>query len=208
MPIAVNEIVQVTYRGRSAGQRILMMSTWKCISNASANDMLTDLNSVITAMTAAGSGSFMNVYLKCLGSDYTLEACRAQIIHPARQIYMEAPIAGVVGLGTAASNTANLTGVVTRVSAAAGRSGVSNTHLGPVPSNVFSNGLFTGAGLTLLEAFGAKWITNMATGVPVINFKPVIFHRNNPTIPSTDILTYRVGLEVRDMTRRVVGRGE
>lgn len=208
MPIVVGEIVQVTHRGLCAGQRIMLVTHWKCLSNAFTGGLLNDLSRVNDAFYNAVAGDYFDTYLKCLGTDYTFSGVRSQVVSPSRSIYVEKVGLNEPGRADVPANTPNLTAVVTRISEGAGRSGVSNSHLGPVPNTHYANGILTNGHIVLINAWGTKFTQIASTAAPIATFSPVIFHRPPAVVTSTDIVAFRTQIEVRDMTRRVVGRGE
>lgn len=206
MPIVINEIVEVSYRGTCFGQRVMLVNTWRCSATTSASPLLQDLADINTAFTDVTAGSHYQTYRDCISSDFLFDEVRSQVIHPSRSLFVTQQI--VVNGAAGATVTPNLQAAVTRVSNAAGRKGQATSKLGPLPTAAASSGLLSPTHQNLIAVWGAKWITPITAAAGTITLTPCIFHGAAAAPVSTDIVAYRTHTEVRDMTRRVVGRGE
>lgn len=207
MPLAVNDIVQVSYRGTCLGQRIMLVTSWRVTATASINSVATDLQSVVSRFNQNLAGDPRPTYLACMGQNYTLNEVRAQRIYPTRSRF-ETATPSVIGTIAEDVTAVNVAGVVTRVTADAGRSQVANSHLGPPPPTRYSQGAVTIGYATVMSAWAATWNANLFTTIPVIDLAPTIFHRASVTPKWSDIIGSRVQTTLRTMRRRTVGLGE
>jgi len=208
MPLVVDEIVQISYRGRCFGQRILLVTNWRVDTTASTASVLDDLTNIATDFEATSvPGSICDVYMACLATDYTLEAVRAQVVRPSRSLYVDRTSAAV-GTGQSACETANLAGTVTRVSLAAGRKGIATNHLGPLPSDAMVDGGLDSLQLGALGQWGVDFASPRTVTAGTIALLPVILHPVGSPIASSDILTFRTSNTVRVMRRRTLHVGE
>jgi len=207
MPLAVNEIVQLTYKGQYAGQRIMLVTNWKVVSNTSTDPLITDLNKVITLFKATGAADPLTKYLACLATNATITVVRAQVVRPSRSLFMEDYITQP-GTGAGSARTGNIASTVTRVSQAAGRKGVSTSHLGPIPDVSSLAGSLEAAQIAANDAWATEFIADQVAGAAEILLTPVILHPVGALITSSTIVTYRLGATTRTMRRRTVGVGE
>lgn len=216
MAIGVNDVVAVTFRGTCFAQRIMFTRTYRCTEiGAPIRTTVEELNAIInsqSALVAAGGNDIIDAYLACMSTNYTLNVIRAQVISPVRSAYFDQATAQV-GNGAGPSTTANIAGVITARGALAGRQFVSNSHIGPIPTEASAAGLLTNPFKLQMESLAFCMQLAFRTGIaPAGNeYEPVIFHYRKPPRPPLApdrIEDTTVQTTTRVMRRRTVGVGE
>lgn len=202
------DIVQVSFRGRCFGQRILLVRHYKLFGDAPVGQSTrTDLQNINTAVAAAGVNDIMTPYLACLPPQYTLESIRSQRIRNLRTAYEDLGTPGAVGTNVNNATVAcDSAGIILRTFEA-GRGERGTAKIGPAPDGASAAGLITAAYQALLSALGSKLVTAF---VPVgwggTLVTPVLFQVSTNT--SRILQTFLIPTDSRVMNRRVVGRGE
>lgn len=207
----VGDILQLTFLGRYAGQRIMLTHHYRLDAVTAFTDAsLVQLGLLDEVRAGAGGGNVIEgSYLACLPAQYTLEKIRAQTIALQRLVPTEVA-RNVNGTHGDDTETGNQAVVITLRTAVAGRSQVSNKHIGPIPQavTVQDDGLLTVAYKTLATTLASNLnvqINNVATGAV---FSPVIYHRTGDGPNYSKILSYLTQPNIRVMRRRTVGVGE
>lgn len=212
MAAAIGDIMQLSYRGTVAGQRIIMTRFYRCTAPSDpGNTYQDDMQGVIIEATKVAAGSISQTYLACLPSSYTLNEVRAQIVKPVRYVTVGVFQTAKVGTNTGSGNVTNLAGVITFRTGLAGRKQVSNVHIGPVPSDAPSAGVLEAAYRLVLDNLkGALLNILTPSGFDVGSWTPCIWHRKvpGPAISYDYIQSGVVQQTARTMSRRTVGRGE
>lgn len=207
----VGDILQVTFRGRYEQQRIMLVHHYRL----DAVNPFTDAQNVQLALAdkvraGAGGGNIIEgSYLACLPPQYTLEKIRTQTIALQRLVMTEVA-RNVPGTHGGDTETGNQAAVVTLRTALAGRSQVSNKHIGPIPQDVTvqDNGLVTVAYKALLTTLASNLAVQFADAGTGATFTPVIFHKTG-TGPNYSVIERWLAQEtLRVMRRRTVGLGE
>jgi len=206
MPIPDNNIIQVTLRGLSMGQRILLVRTYVNFGAFPAGTIDDNLQDIIDEVAAGGNGDLQTPYLDALPPEFSLTEIRAQVISPIRSAYSSQLFVAAPGVWAGAATKPNGAAVITQRTAQAGRNQVANAHIGPLADNASVNGILTGAYKTALGALGSAMINEWGVGALPVTMVPVIFHRATTTYD--DIENFAVNDYARVMRRRTVGLGE
>jgi len=209
---ALNDVWQVSFRGVYNAQRIILTQTYQVTQ---ITPPITDGNAALVLLNAvrAGVGGFdliESAYLACMPAEYELQVIRAQNVKPNRRVYHEV-IRTQPGTHAEVADTGNLAAVVTMRTDFAGRSQVSNRHIGPIPSTgtVQTLGALTGAYKTLLSTLATALLQSWSEAIPTITFTPCILHPTDIVPPNVDKITSAiVGETVRVMRRRTLRIGE
>lgn len=212
MAVTLNDIVQLSMRGVIAGQRIIMVRTYRCSAPSSSTTTYTeDMQALIAKVSSDALGGIRGRYLSLLPTAFTLSDIRAQVIYPTRRVLVSTTQTGQNGSNEGSGNVTNLAGVITFRTALSGRKQVSNVHIGPIPSDVISAGSLDAAyRLPMTELKDLLVAVLTPTGFDVASWTPCIYHRTGatPALRSDDILTGVVQTTARVMRRRTVGVGE
>lgn len=206
MGLLNNDIVQITWRGSCFGQRILLTHHYKILGDYNAaTSIAQDLDDITNNIHPLGANDKTTVYLACLPPQYNLIEIRAQRIRASRSAY-RAQGNAFPGTHASPATVANDSACVTLRTENAGRSQVSNKHIGPIPDAVSAAGVLTPAYKLLLSSLGSALVTAFAPVGSGSIVTPVVFNR---TLLTSDVLnTYIVGEQSRVQRRRTVGLGE
>lgn len=208
MPLPAGTIVAVNFVGDWLAQRYMLTTTWRILITTSVQDTSQDAQSIAVHFTDTSlTTNFIQRYRQCLGSDYTIREVNAQAIHPIRHVKASVNLAySGQFIGTITSG--NLAAIITLRTQLAGRTQVSNKHIGPLAQESLSGGA-PGFGLpAALANFGAKLTQNEVApaGPNSITLVPVIFHRDSGQ--HDVVLNHVVGTRLGTMRRRTLRVGE
>ena len=210
MPVALNDVFLITMLGRYAGQRVMLTHTYMVTNTGPGVDDVLAMDSLLTAVRGgAGGGDILeSAYRVSVGTNYTLEEITCQKIAGIRTV-KRSFARNVPGNGGAASLTGNIAAVVTLRTVLAGRTQVSNKHIGPVPDVVglVTGGFITGAYDANLTVTKNALLVGFTDAVLGVTWAPCIYHRGSIALPS-QVTTGVVQQTVRVMRRRTVGQGE
>lgn len=213
MAVELGDVMFLSWRGRYAGQRIVLTHTLQnVIRPSNTRTPAQVMGSILQKVNPAIMGSVItNAYLAALPEQYTLEEIRAQLVFPTRYRWQSLNTAGFSGTNPNSANSGQLAGVLTFWTALSGRSQVANKHIGPLPDALSGNGVLTAGALATLLTLRATLAEpiDMITTLDGV-WQPGIWHSRakdgQPTfdqwISSTTQTTTRV------MRRRTVGVGE
>lgn len=206
--IEVDDIVQVSLVGSYAAQRILFTQTYR-VSTAPTSVVSTfDFCGEVIDDITGGATALQNKYLACMPANYTLTQIRAQVIYPVRQVAVRQG-ASQAGTGSGAE-TGNTAGVITFYTDLAGRSQISNKHIGPLPLGASVNGALRPEQIALLDALGEEILEGFTDLGDGGEMTACIYHANvlGPIGKTTDMLGFNTQTTTRTMRRRTLGRGE
>lgn len=206
-PVALNDVIQVSYYSEWQSQRIMLITNWKVNDLADPGDYLADMTSIANHFANPAAGFPLALYLPLLGADVVVKTVRAQRVYAPRSGFVEV-IAEEAGTAESDAVTGNVAAAVTRKTDGAGRSQLSISHIGPIPISGYDNGVLTAPFKASLEAWAVEWLTEQAiAGGSGMELLPVVFHAND-VVPSADpLINYIVNPYVRTMRRRTVGLG-
>jgi len=206
MPIPDDSIIQVTFRGLYAGQKILMVRHYTNFGVFPAGTVQANLQEVIDDVAAAGTLDIETAYRATLPPEYQLTEIRAQQILATRSAYTSQFPGAAVGTWATSALTGNRSSVITLRTPEAGRNQVANMKIGPAPDDSSVDGSLTVAYKAALAALGSKLVTTFTMANGVVVLAPVIFHRatNTKTVTGNFILNPFARVE----RRRTVGLGE
>lgn len=205
MPLAVSDIIQVTAFGLKDLQNVLNTWHFRCITAPSTGTEAANLFALIDHIFDDPGGTYFDAYLALMPDDYTLQSVRAQRVTPNRTAYAERLVVTAgTGVGVAI-DTSNMTWVVIKQSALAGRRGKGTQHLLLQSHEWMTNGLLNNNGAAARQTY-ADLLDNQQSPVPGGVYQPVIYHPNfSPNF--SDITHATIKQEIRTMRRRTVGRG-
>jgi len=207
MGLEAGNILEVSWRGLSMGQRILMVQHF-VFTGAGIADQTVPAATLALAEAFATTGTsptMTNALRALMPTNYTLETLRVQRVWPERSVITEvAP--NQLGLFAGTASVPNDTAAISWRTAKAGRNQVGVTKIGPLPTDAAVDGLVTNAYTGLLEALANAILTPEDIAAVGGTLFPVIWHAPGGT--SDQKTTYVTKLEARTMRRRTVGRGE
>jgi len=206
MPIADDSVIQVTFRGSYAGQRIMMVRHYTNFGVFPAGTIQANLQEVIDDVAAAGTLNIETSYRAALPPEYQLEEIRAQLIKPTRSAYTLQALAAAPGTWATSALTGNRSAVITLRTPDAGRDQVSNMHIGPSPDDSSVDGVLTVAYDTALSALASKLVTTFTMANGVVVLAPIIYHRAAGT--KSVVNGFHINPYARVERRRTVGLGE
>jgi len=206
MGLLNNDIVLITWRGACFGQQILLTHHYKILGDYNAaTSIAQDLDNITQNIHPLGANDVTTPYLACLPPQYGLIEIRAQRIKATRSAY-RAEGNAFPGTHASPATVANDAACVTLRTDLAGRSQVSNKHIGPIPDAVSAAGVLTPAYKVLLASLGSKLVTAFAPVGSGSVVTPVVYNR---VLNTSDVLNnYIVGEQSRVQRRRTVGLGE
>jgi len=205
MPLAVNDIVQVTSIGKKEGQTILWVLHYKVTVAPSTGTPADNLAGLLHGLFDAPGGLLIDPWIACNSDDTSHDRARAQVVAPTRAAYVEI-LTGYFGdIGDNKVDTANLTWVFLKQTEFAGRRGRGACHMVLPTWDWVTNGELDsdgqGARTALLDAVDD--VSSPASGG---TFQPVIYHPGFS--PNSHQITHCTQMpEVRTMRRRTVRVG-
>jgi hypothetical protein len=212
MALPSNSIMQVSFRGEFALQRILHVRTLELASGALGEFTPQSYQEAfIEAIRDDGPKDWVTSYLACLTSGYTLNQIRCQIVYPIRYAYSFVDFApgkpgtrGPTGQGLLAANIEGST-------AFAGRKQVANYKIGPIAAGDCTNGEIGNDLKAALLTYSGKFTQSVALTTPDDSvWVNGIWHKKTPG-PAVDFNTFIEASPyntVRGKTTRTVRRGE
>ena len=208
MPLPVGTIVAINWVGSYQQQRYLLTHTYRITETSSTQEPVGDTNSLAFHFTNTDPGTVTYHYRKCLPTNYDIREVAAQAISPQRHV--KVGISVVYG-GTAGGTaiTGNVAATVTLKTQLAGRSQISNKHIGPIPTAGYNNGLIIGTLFSDLGTLGIQLSANQtvpAGATNTIKLAAVIFHKEfgQHDLIYNSVVSDRVGT----MRRRTLRVGE
>lgn len=206
VPISTGSVVLVTYRSLYAAQRVLLTHTY-VVSGDQGIGQPWERSQQLADVLANPLDPVLDQYRRCLPNNVQVGEVRAQIIAPVRY---QAGI-GVVnlpGLQVQGATTGNIACALTFHTGLAARNQIANKHIGPLPTNTYSDGaptlLYRDALDTLGSLMAQQFSQNVAGGL--IQMDPCIYHRGQGT--NTKIITWTVTDRVGTLRRRTLRVGE
>lgn len=208
MPLAVGTIVQITYRSEYQSQRYMLTHHYRISQTTSTQDTDSDTGSIAIFFTNTGPNEFATKYRECLSTDTTIREVVAQPVFPQRLVQRSVNVA-YSGTGQGTASTGNIAAIITLRTQFAGRSQVSNKHIGPLATLDIGAGLTGGALQTALNELGDvmdQGIAIPADGANTITLIPVIFHKG--TGLHDVIVSHLFSTRLGTMRRRTLRVGE
>lgn len=209
MPLALNDIVLVAFRGTCLNQRILFTQFYRVSQPASGSiTVVQDLQGIAAAQDGTSDQPLLYNYLGCMANNYVCNAVRVQRVYPTRSVAIDVT-RSLTGANTETTDATNLAGVVTLRTAKAGRSQVSNKHIGPLPGGSFTQGNLRPSYQTDLGDLGNAIISPLVT-TGFSTLTPIIYHRggDGPSAKYDDMISMLVQTTVRTERRRTLRVGE
>lgn len=162
--MAVDDVIQITYRGAHSGQRILMVLHARCSAAAPAPAAELSVLADLAGKLADPADLRLIDLLACVGPEYSITAVRCQKIKPVRTIYQEVG-GGGTGTFVGQSSTPNVAASIEKQSTHVGRSGIGRVQLCGIPNAVYSAGVLEGAYKNgVLDTFANRLIGSFTGG--------------------------------------------
>jgi len=208
MPLALNDVLQVSLRGTLFGQRILNILHYSVNVTALGITQL-QLDDIAVGLSAStGSVDVVGLMLATVTADYTMDSVRVQRVAPTRTIYSEA-LPGLPGTLAGTANTANIACSLTKRGANAGRMGQGRFQLAGLPAAAWIGGsldVATYAGG--LSAFRDALMTSFNPPNFAMVLAPCIYNPSAGTPHFQPISSILVKESARTMHRRTLFLGE
>lgn len=207
MGLAVGDIVQVSWRGTSMAQKMMLVRNYVLSGGGgnAGNSVPDDLSQLGTEISVGGAKDITTAFLNVMPSNYDLFEVRCQVIAPERSVLVDTFAGPAAGTEGTAANVPNDAAVVTFRTDIAGRKQVANIHLGPLPSDAATQGQLT-------AGYNAKLLTlvdKLTTAIQPLawagTLKPIILHR--PAMTWNLITNFQIQPQARVMVRRTLNRG-
>lgn len=208
--IAVGDLVQLSFRGLSFAQQIIMVRNYRMSVAPTATTTVFDFcSNLAVSLNVGGSNSaYRSAYLACLSSSYQLQEIRVQVIKPIRYVAVTAALAvnGTRGVANAASQA----GTITMFTEKAGRDQQSSVHIGPIASADSIAGVIVPGLNGALADLRDHLFDTLSPGAGLGVLDPVIWHAGvpGPTISYDIIEDGTVRDTTRVMRRRTLGVGK
>lgn len=209
MGLLNNDVVYSTIQGTAFGQQIIMDMVWQVSGDFPlGNTVFTDLGLINTGLSAGGVQDVLTPYLACLPATYSALEVRSQRVYPLRMAYRSLALVGAVGTNVNPATVANRSACITKRTDFSGRNQVANNHIGPAPDASAAAGVITPAYTALLNALASKLVTAWVPPTSGSLLIPVIFHKNQLPVISTNIINaFNIGATARVQRRRTIGVG-
>lgn len=209
MAVTLADVWRVSAEGVWDLQQI-RLSQHYIVSSVTGTVPDTTLSALLLAKLNGGMGGgdlFESKYLACMPPSYTLTRWVVQKIYPTRLKY-ESLARGAAGTHAFDTATGNQAAVITGQTPFAGRSEVSNKHIGPIPqdSSVQDSGMVAAAYKALLTTLAGAFNSSITSVAPAVQLDPGIYHRTGG-IRFTSYYQMTVQDTLRVMRRRTVGVG-
>lgn len=205
MPLAVNDIIQITSIGQKEGQTILWTLHYQCTTAPSTGTPAENIQALLSFLFTSPGGPISDAWLSVNNQTTSHDRVRGQKVAPTRGAYVEM-LTGYFGdIVDNQVDTANLSWVFVKQSDTPGRRGRGTSHMLLPTWDWVTNGVLDsdgqGARDNLLQVIDDQQAPG-AGGVYV----PVIYHPGfSPNFTRITHCTQKP--EVRTMSRRTVGRG-
>lgn len=202
--IALNDIVEVTWNQRLAGQMVLTYFHY-LVTGAGAAPEVGAFSTTLAGAQIVPGGPVLDVYDE-LSNEMRLISARAQVIKPTRWAYRE--VFPDVEINGASGDHALPPGVaiaITKQGAGAGRHYHGTLHLAGFPQTRCADGLVNADAIPDIRT--AFDFLNLVQTVDGVELTPIIYNADTPG-DSFPIDHFTVEETLRTMSRRVVGRGK
>lgn len=208
MPLALNDVIQVTYRGTLFGQRILNILHYSVsvVGTGTEYDQLSIFTSNL--VTGGGSVDLTLPFLACMAPEYFLEEIRAQRVYPTRTVFAFT-LAGAFGQYATGTETTNIAASIEKRTLTAGRMGIGRIQLAGIPTAAMNNGEVSAAykGTEMLNLANTM-IQSITTTGPVVTFVPCLYNPTAPVNKFSPLFSCIPMDTLRTMHRRTLRVGE
>lgn len=204
---AVNDIVEVSYRGQCEGQLILNIWHYQVSGSTSQSSDIAD-NTTLAQFLRAQTQEFQitKEYLDLHPINYTLDFVRAQKIWPTRSRYGQS-FSGLAGFWPTVSNNTNTAATITKQGTGGNRWSTGSIHIGPIAQDGHDRGNLTDPIMAAMDSFAQAYRLTFTTPANNITYRPVIYNPGRtPNFELVLALLYQP--EVRTMRRRTLGLGK
>lgn len=212
MPVNLNDIMSLSFRGKFNNQRILFTHNYVCTQAPSAAKTPTEVSAAFAGEFTTGfKVAYTDKYLAMMpDSEYVMDIIRAQLIYPTRYVFWDTTV-NYPGTGPDTGAAPNLAVAILLRTDKAGRDQTSTKHIGPMPVAFNDLGNLTAPAKTAALAFGDQLVTGLDLSADGNGkWYPVVFHKKPAGVPSTFdmLLTRTVQTTTRTERRRTLGFGE
>lgn len=207
MPLALNDVLLVSLRGRCFGQDIILSHTYFVTTPpAGAPTTMDSLLATVNEVLNVAPASLANTYRACLPTSYQLLETRAQRISPVRSAYRSQATVNAFGTHVDPATVANDSAAITMRTDFPGRDQVGTKHIGPIPDAVSVAGLLIAGYKATLQSLATALLTPIVLPAGGGTLTPCVF--NQPTNTVTAVTASAIGEQSRVQRRRTVGLGK
>lgn len=135
-----DDVIQITYRGLIAAQRILIVLHARCVGTGGVPTDELFVSADIANKLADPTDARLIDLLACVGPEYSISEVRVQKVKPYRTVYM-ASAGGGIGTYAGSSKTPNVAASIEKQSTHVGRSGVGRIQLAGIPTAAYNGGI-------------------------------------------------------------------
>jgi len=205
MPLAINDIVQVTVEGRKDGQTLLNVFHYRCTVAPSTGTPAENIQAFLDQDWEVDTGRLEPLWTAVMPDDYNLRLVKGQRVSPTRSAYVEKFLVDNGDIAAFQMDTANLAWVFVKQTELAGRRGRGTTHMLLPGYDWILNGELSAEGATeRTNLVGA--IDDTIVVVAGGTYEPILYHPGFS--PNFSRITHcTIKQEIRTMRRRTVGRG-
>jgi len=205
MPLAVNDIVQVTVEGRKDGQVLMNVFYYRVTAAPSTGTVADNITGFLNHLWAVDAGVLETLWTLVMPDDYTLQLARGQKIAPTREAYVEVLLVDGGDIDVNPIETANLAWVFVKQTEFAGRRGRGTTHMLLPTMDWVTNGELNNEGASQRVGIATE-IANTQVPASGGTFEPVIYHPGFSPVAHR-ITHCTIKQEIRVMRRRTVRFG-
>jgi len=208
MALAIDDILEISFRGTLFGQRILNILHY-VVNVTGAGNTIDQLDEIATDFGTNGiSTPIIGAWSAAVTAAYNLDEIRVQRIYPTRTIYMRnLPDQGGTYAGTCPS--ANIAVSIQKRGTVVGRTSNGRVQIAGIPREGMQNGEIDVGGYgPLIGTLRDKLAANQTTSVTPLTIIPCIFNPNAANPKYQIIQSWLVQLTLRTMHRRTLLVGE
>lgn len=206
--LAINDVVQVSFRGTLFGQKMLTILHYS-VNVVGTGTVESQLQELANALTIDNAGvNLVTDYLAAIGPSFSLDTIRCQRVDPTRSVY-QVSTANLNGTFATDCTTANIAASLLKRTATPGRRGLGRVQLPGVPAAAYTGGNLTNAYLTTeLSNLCQDLMAGLTTPVSAVSMQPCIFNPGAAGSHFSPIVTVTPQETVRVMHRRTLFVGE
>jgi len=208
MALAINDVIEVSFRGTLFGQRILNILHY-AVTVVNAMPTLDQLQLIADELnTGAISAPLIPTWMDAVAPQYNLDEIRVQRVYPTRTIYQRS-LPDTPGVYAGTCLTANIAVSIQKRGVTSGRQGNGRMQLAGIPREGMDGGSIDVGGYgPLLSAFRNQLLQNESTSGGEVTLQPCIFNPTGPAPHYQFIASWLVQTTLRTMHRRTLLVGE
>lgn len=210
MPLAANDVIELSFRGSLFGQRILNVMHYYVAApgTGTPEQQLLALVSDIQAGTGSVAG-LKSHFLDCIAIQYTLDSIRAQRVYPTRTVYQQV-LSGDVGQWTTSDcQESNIAASILKRTLTPGRMGLGRMQMAGLATDAALQGMLNPANQAVpLAVWAADMLLNYVTSAPAVTFSPCLYNPTGAGLRFSPLVATVVEDTLRVMRRRTLRVGE